>query len=175
MVVRLILLSLFALSLVGCEPKDRETFSKESGKAWEHASKAAITAWNSVAKKVSEITPDSTKEAMDSARKAAEDAQNKLGAIPNPTPEVMKQIEAAKAALAKLDAATRLKDLQEQAGMMVEDAKLKAENAGKSAEEIQKNLTNANETYQKLMKDVATARENYDNTTQKVNQALGRE
>ncbi len=171
--VRFFLLAMLCLALVGCEPKERDTFAKESGKAWEHASKAAVTAWNSIAKKVAEITPDSTKEAMDSARKSAEDAQKKLGDIPNPTPEIMKQIEAAKAAIAKLDAAARLKELQERAAQMVEDAKKQAENAGKSAEEVKKKLSDANESYQNLMKDVGTARENYEKTSEQVNKVLG--
>jgi len=165
---------LLLITLAGCEPKDRDTFAKESGKAWEHASKAAITAWSSVAKKVAEITPDSTQEAMDSARKAAEDAQKKLSEIPNPTPEILKQVEAAKASLAKLDAAERFKKLSEQATQMVEDAKLKAENAGKSADEIRKNLEGANESYRKLMENVESARANYESTSKSVNEALGK-
>ncbi len=172
--VRTLLVAALCVALAGCEPKERDTFAKESGKAWEHASKAAVTAWNSVAKKVAAITPDSTREAMDSARKAAEGAQKKLSGIPNPTPEIMKQVEAAKASIAKLNAAERLKDLQERAAKMVEDAKKQAENAGKSVEDVKKNLSTANENYQSLMKDVESARENYETTAEKVNKLVGK-
>lgn len=166
-------IALIALLVLGCEAKDRDSIAKETGKAWEHASRAAVTAWASLSKKVDEITPDSTMGAIEEARKAAASAQEQLSKIPNPTPEILKQIEAAKAAVAKLDAAQRLRDLQDRASAMVADAQKQADNAGKSAEAVRQNLMRANETFQKLQTEIQSASERYDQTAAELRRLTG--
>lgn len=138
---------LVALVLAGCEPKERDAIVKDGGKALEHAGRAVSTAWNSVAKKVSEISPESSKEAMDNARLAVVDLQKQAAAIENPTPEVLRQVEQARAALAKIDAAARLRELQEQAAALAEQAKQQTEVGAKKLADVQEQMKSARETY----------------------------
>lgn len=130
-----------ALFALGCEPKAREEIVRDGGKAYEHASRAVVTAWNSVAAKVKEISPDSSDDAIAQARMAVLDLQKKAEAIPNPTPDVMAQLNEARASLAKIDAAEELKRLQNQ-------TKALGEGAG--------------EQYKKLQHQVDEARKRYD-------------
>ena len=75
---RLICLLAIVCSLAGCEQKDRDVIATESSKAWEHASKAAMAAWVSVSKKVSEISPNSSEEAMQAAVQLQEELERGL-------------------------------------------------------------------------------------------------
>ncbi len=133
--------------VVGCEPKDRESIVQDGGKALEHAGRAVSTAWNSVAKKVSEISPESSQDAMDQARLAVADLQKKAEAIPNPTPEVLRQVEQARAALAKIDAAAKLRELQDQAAALTQQAKQQTEAGAKQLADLQNQIKAAREHY----------------------------
>lgn len=167
--VNRILLGLIAcVALHGCEPRDREVIATEGGKAWEHASKAAVTAWNSVAKKAMEITPSASSEAMDAARKAVEAAKKQLEAIPNPTPDIQKKLAEARAGMEKIDAAATLKELQDKASGMVEAARRQAENAGKTYEEVRSNLKGANENYRDLQKRIDEAQKGYEDANRRL-------
>lgn len=138
---------LLTMLVVGCEPKDRESIVQDGGKALEHAGRAVSTAWNSVAKKVSEISPESSQDAMDQARLAVADLQKKAEAIPNPTPEVLRQVEQARAALAKIDAAAKLRELQDQAAALTQQAKQQTEAGAKQLADLQNQIKAAREHY----------------------------
>jgi chromosome segregation ATPase len=157
--------------LIGCEPKERATIVTEGAKAWDHAAKAAVTAWESVAKKAAEITPAASKQAMDSARAAVESARKKLEEVPNPTPEIQKKIEAARAGISKIDAAATLKELQDKASSMVESAKEQADNAGKTYNEVKSNLEQANAQYKALQERIRQAEEGYQKASEKLDEA----
>ncbi|MCC7433306.1 MAG: hypothetical protein IT363_01375 [Methanoregulaceae archaeon] len=165
---RLWWLSLVVVFAIACEPKDRESIARDGGKALEHAGKAISTAWNSVAAKVREISPESSEEALSRARQAVVDVQEKAKAIPNPTPEVLAQLEAARAAIAKIDAAEKLRSLQEQAAALGADAKNKADRAADGAQDLRKQLEAGNERLKLLEQEIAAARESYDAAAKKL-------
>lgn len=152
------------LVAAGCEPKDRETIARDGGKALEHAGKAAMTAWNSVAAKVREISPESSKEALERVRLSVVDLQKKAEAIPNPTPEVLAQLEQARASIAKIDAAEQLRALQEQAATLKADVEAKAKAAGEGAKELREQVLVGNEKLEQLQKQIDAARAKYDET-----------
>ncbi len=160
--------------LGGCQPKDREVIVRESGQAWDHAAKAASTAWDSAMVKIKEITPESTQSALDSAKESAVSLQKKLEGIPNPTPEITKQLEGARQSLAKVDAAQTVRDLQTKSESMITDARQKGENAGKSIEDLRKQLATANENFQTLQKQLAEARANFETANKKLEQLTGK-
>lgn len=156
LVNRTAILFVFAIALgVGCEAKDRDTIASEGGKAWEHAAKAASAAWSSVSAKVAEITPDASADAMQAARSAVESAKQELAKIPNPTPEIQRQLESARTGLEKIDAAAMVRDLREKAAAALEAAKKagaqageSAKKAAKEAEELQDRLSKAQKSYE---------------------------
>lgn len=152
----------------GCEPKDRESIAKDGGKALEHAGKAAMTAWKSISAKVSEITPESSKEAIEKARQSVMDLQKQAEAIPNPTPEVLAQIESARAAIAKIDAAEQLRALQDQATAIKNDLAEKAKAVGESAESAKSQIEAGNKQLKELQQQIDTARANYEEAAQAV-------
>lgn len=104
---------------------------------------------------------------MSSARDAVEGVQKKLAEVPNPTPEIQKQIEAARASIAKIDAAATLKELQDKTRAMVEGAQKQAENAGKTAEEVKQRLEAASDEYRALSKRIDDANRNYEDATRR--------
>lgn len=169
---RFLLCAMGLALLVGCQPKDRATIVTESSKAWEHASKAAITAWNSVAAKVSEITPDASKEALAAARSAVDAAKKKLESVPNPTPEIRKKIEEARAGISKIDAAATLKELQDKSSAMLESARQRAENTNKTLEEVRTNLEAGNEQYKALQLRINEAKEGYRRASEALKEAV---
>jgi len=165
---RLWWLSLVVVFAIACEPKDRESIARDGGKALEHASKAITTAWNSVAAKVREISPESSQDALERARQAVVDVQKQAEAIPNPTPEVLAQLESARAAIAKIDAAEQLRSLQEQATALGADASDKATRAADGAQDLRKQLEAGNERLRLLQQEIAAARESYDAAAKKL-------
>lgn len=165
---RLWWLSFVLVVAVACEPKDRESIVRDGGKALEHAGKAVSTAWNSVAAKVREISPESSADALSRARQAVVDVQDQAKAIPNPTPEVLAQLEAARAAIAKIDAAEKLRSLQEQAAALAAQAKDQVDRAADGAQDLRKEAEGGAERLKQLERDIAAARESYDAAAQKL-------
>lgn len=170
---RLWWLSLVAVFAIACEPKERESIVRDSSKALEHAGKAAVTAWNSLSAKVRELSPESSEEALSRARQAVVDVQERAKAIPNPTPEVLAQLEAARAAIAKIDAAEKLRSLREQAAAIGADVKEKADQAGKGAQDLRNQVAEGNDRLKFLEKEIAAARESYDAAAKKLESLTG--
>lgn len=168
---RLLMLVPVALVL-GCNARDKADVELNAAVAYNSAKEAIGTAWSSVSAEVGKVTADSSKKALEEARKQAENLQTELSKIEIKNPLSEAQMDVAREQIAKVNAALRLQNLKAQS----EDAVQKAIDSGKvmqqSYEDASKRLAELDEDYRNLKGRMDEAQAAYDQAAMLLSQAV---
>jgi len=119
------------LIVVGCEQKDQDAALAQGQAVVSKAQTMAGSAWKSVSDEASKLSPDSGKQALESATKQMEGLKDKMSQIKAPTGLDSLKLESVKAEIERLRAALDLQKLKAELDERVVTAKKLKENTEK--------------------------------------------
>lgn len=160
----LLIIPVFALALAGCEPEAQQGVQKHGSRALEEAGKAGQIAMQSLLKQAQKLDTNANPELRKKTQKAIDDMRAQMEKIPNPSPEVQKQLDGLRAAGERLDAQQMVSDARAQMEALVKQA----QKTGESIEDTRKKLEDADRQYQELKKKATDAQKRADDATKDI-------
>jgi chromosome segregation ATPase len=163
--IRVFVLGFLASGLVvGCTERDRDDAIDQGAAITKHVVNSTVSAaseaWERASAEAKKLTPDSGREALESAEKGLDEAKDRL--------QPGKRVKEAEAEIARLRAALDIDRLRLQMDAKVAEAERLKENADKSAEEVRRQLAAADRAYRDLNDRLEAAQEAYDTAKRKV-------
>jgi chromosome segregation ATPase len=171
---RLLVLTPLLLVLAGCNDRDETDVKLNAAVAFASAREALGTAWNSVAAEASKVTANSSKAALEQAKKQTAHLQAELSKIEIKNPLTEAQMSAAKEQMAKIQAALTLKNLQAESESAVQNAIATGKIAQQKYEDASKQLAQLDESYRDLKTRLDSAQTMYDNASSALNGAMAK-
>lgn len=157
---------------VGCNDRDRTDVQLNAAVALTSAREAISTGWSSLSKEAARITADSSKSALEEARKQAAALQDHLSKVEIKNPFNEAQMDAAKGQMAKVDAALHLQELKEQSQQAVQNAIESGKVAQQQYESASKRLAELDTDYRELSLKLEAAQNMYDQASSALSTAL---
>lgn len=161
-----------ALAIVGCNERDRSDAQMNAGIALATAKNAASIAWRSFSDEASKVTAESGRPALEKAKQQTAEWQRELSKVKIESPLTKAQADAARAQMAKIQAALNLQNLQAQSKEMVEKATQSGKVAKQGFEDASRKLAEIDEGYKNLRARTEDARAAYDQAAKRLRESM---